>query len=81
MRIALPNKWFVVLFPSNDIRYNFGAKVSGQTGRLFLPLDGEIGYTIGNRLVTSLELSAPGLDDYPVYRLKLELKLSYQLGS
>jgi hypothetical protein len=81
LRIALPNKWFVVLFPSNDIRYNFGAKVSGQTGRLFLPLDGEIGCTISDQFVTSLELSAPIIDNYPVYRLKLELKLSYQLGS
>jgi hypothetical protein len=81
LRIALPDNWFVILFPSTDIRYNFGAQVKGQTGRLFLPLDGEIGRSIGDRFVTSLELSAPVIDDYPVYRLKIELRLSYQLGS
>lgn len=80
LRIALPDKWFAVLFPSTDIRYNFGAAVKGQTGRLFLPLDASIGRSIGDRFVTSLEVSAPLIDDYPVYRLKLELRLSYQLG-
>jgi len=81
LRIALPDKWFFVLFPSTDIRYNFGAKVKTQTGRLFLPLDAQIGRAIGDRFITSLEVSAPIVDNYPVYRLKIELRLSYQLGA
>lgn len=36
--IGLPDRWFVTLYPSNDIRINFGTPVSGQTGRLFSPL-------------------------------------------
>jgi hypothetical protein len=71
----------MILFPGTDIRYNFGPKVSGQTGRFFLPFDGEIGRNIGERIVASLEVSAPMIDDYPVYRLKAELRLSYQLGN
>jgi hypothetical protein len=81
LKIVLPDKWFVVLFPSTDIRYNFGAKVNGQAGPLFLPFDGEIGRTISDRMVASLEMSAPVVDDYPVYHFKIELRLSYQLGA
>jgi len=79
--IALPDKWFAVLFPSTDIRYNFGAKVKTQTGRLFLPLDAQIGRAVLDRFITSLEVSAPIVDNYPVYHLKIELRLSYQLGA
>jgi hypothetical protein len=79
LKIALQDKWFVILFPSTDFRYNFGPKVSGQTGPFFVPLDGEIGRNLGHNLVTSLEVSAPLINDYPLYRLKVELRLSYQL--
>ena len=37
LNIRLPEHWFVNFYPSNDIRINFGAPISGQTGRLFLP--------------------------------------------
>src|SRR6516165_1295387 len=37
--IGLPDKWFVTLYPSYDIRINYGEPVSGQTGKLFLPAD------------------------------------------
>ena len=39
----------------------------------------EIGRNLGHNLVTSLEVSAPLINDYPLYRLKVELRLSYQL--
>lgn len=78
LKIDLPDTWFVTLFPSPDIRWNFGAGASGQTGRLFLPLDISGGRDFGN-LLTSLEVSVPMVKDYPVYRLKVEARLSWQL--
>jgi len=58
---------------------NFGRKVAGQTGRLFLPLDGEVGYNLSDSQVASLEISAPVVRDYPLYRLKIEARLSIRL--
>lgn len=78
LKIMLPEDWFAVLFPSTDIRWNFGAAAAGQKGRFFLPLDGEIGRSVGGMTV-SLEASAPLIDDYPLYRFKTELRLSVPL--
>jgi hypothetical protein len=78
LKIILPDTWFVTLFPSPDVRWNFGAKASGQTGRLFLPFDISGGRNFGN-LLTSLEVSVPMIKDYPVYHLKIEARLSWKL--
>lgn len=78
-KLAVSPRWFVVLFPSTDIRMNFGRKVTGQTGRLFLPLDGEMGCNLGDGKVASLEVSAPVVRDYPLYRLKIEARFSLRL--
>jgi hypothetical protein len=78
LKIDLPGTWFVTLFPAPDVRWNFGAKASGQTGRLFLPFDISGGRKFGN-LLTSLEVSVPVVKDYPVYHLKIEARLSWQL--
>ena len=78
LKINLPETWFVSLFPSPDIRWNFGAKANGQTGRLFLPFDAQAGRSFGN-LLTSLEVSVPVIKDYPVYHLKIEARLSWEL--
>jgi hypothetical protein len=43
LNIGLPDRWFVTLYPSNDIRINYRQPVSGQTGRLFLPFDASVG--------------------------------------
>jgi hypothetical protein len=79
LKLALSPQYFVVLFPSTDIRVNFGRKVAGQTGRLFLPLDGEIGCNLSDSQVLSLEVSAPVVRDYPLYRLKIEARFSLRL--
>jgi hypothetical protein len=79
LKLAISPQYFVVLFPSTDIRMNFGRKVSGQTGRLFLPLDGEVGCNLGDGEVVSLEVSAPVVRDYPLYRLKIEARFSLRL--
>jgi hypothetical protein len=78
LKIDLADSWFVTLFPSPDMRWNFGAKASGQTGRLFLPLDIAPGRNFGN-LLTSLEVSVPLVKDYPVYHLKVEARLCWRL--
>lgn len=77
-KVALPDKWFAIAWPSTDIRWNFGPKVSGQTGRLFLPLDLEVGRNLAQARTVSLEVSTPMIRDYPVYRVKIEARLSAQ---
>ncbi|HWU53929.1 MAG TPA: transporter [Rhizomicrobium sp.] len=78
LKVALPDKWFVIAWPSTDIRWNFGPKASGQTGRLFFPLDLAIGHNLTQARTVSLEVSAPVIRDYPVYRIKIEARLSAQ---
>jgi hypothetical protein len=78
LNIGLPDRWFVTLYPSNDIRINFGTPISGQTGRLFLPFDAAIGKKLTDDFILSLEGSVPIIKDYPVYDFKTELKATLQ---
>lgn len=73
--VGLPGHWFVTFYPSNDIRINFGDPISGQTGRLFLPLDMSIGRKVTDSLTISLEAGVPIINDYPVYNFKTELRM------
>ncbi len=75
LNIGLPDHWFLTFYPSNDIRINFGDPISGQTGRLFLPLDLAVGRNVTDSLTISLEASAPIINDYPVYNFKTELRM------
>ncbi len=74
--LSLPDHWFVTLYPSADIRVNYGPPVTGQTGRLFLPFDARIGCKLTDDLVLSLEVGVPIIKDYPVYDFKTEVKLN-----
>jgi hypothetical protein len=76
LNIALPENWFVALYPNSDIRINFGDPVPGQTGRLFLPLDARIGRNLTDHIAVSLEIGVPIIKDYPVYNFKAELRLN-----
>jgi hypothetical protein len=76
LNIGLPSRWFVTLYPSYDIRINYGDPISGQTGRLFLPFDAAIGRKLTDAAVISLELAVPIVKDYPVYTFKTELRLA-----
>jgi Putative MetA-pathway of phenol degradation len=76
LNIGLPSQWFVTLYPSYDIRLNFGDPVSGQTGRLFLPFDAALGRNLSDKVMMSLEVSVPIVKDYPVYNFKTELRLA-----
>ena len=76
LNIALPENWFVALYPNSDIRINFGDPVPGQSGRLFLPLDARIGRNLTDHIALSLEIGVPIIKDYPVYNFKAELRLN-----
>ena len=76
LNIGLADRWFVTLYPSYDIRINYGDPVPGQTGRLFLPFDAAIGRKLTDNLVAQLEASVPIVKDYPIYDYKIEARLS-----
>ena len=67
LNIALPDRWFVAFYPTPDIRWNFGPPITGQTGRLFLPIDVRAGRKITNNVTLSLEVGVPIVKQYPVY--------------
>lgn len=67
LNLALPERWFVTFYPDPEIRYNFGDPITGQTGRLFLPVDLMVGRDITKTFTVSLEMSVPVIKDYPVY--------------
>ena len=77
VNVALPDGWFVNLYPSSDIRYNFAAKRPGDSGRLFLPFNLMIGKLLTRSIVTSLEMGSPIVHDYEVYDFKLEARVGF----
>ncbi len=76
LNIGLSDRWFLTLFPSFDVRVNFGTPVPGQAGKLFLPFDVAVGREIWNGTTLSLEVSVPVVRDFPVYDFKTELRMS-----
>lgn len=74
--VGLSDGWFLTFYPSADIRINYGDPVTGQTGRLFLPVDFILGRKLTQNLVLSLEVSVPIIKDYPVYDFKTEVRLN-----
>ena len=76
VNFALPDRWFLTLYPNPDIRWNFGPAVTGQTGRLFLPIDVRVGRKITDNFTLSLEVGAPIVKQYPVYDFITEARLS-----
>jgi hypothetical protein len=50
----------------------FGDPMSGQTRRLFLPLDVSVGRKVTDSLIISLEAGVPIVKDYPIYNFKTE---------
>jgi hypothetical protein len=74
--LGLPDRWFITFYPNPDIRINFGDPITGQTGRLFLPLDVRIGRKLSDNAALSLEVGVPIVKDYPVYNLKTEVRFN-----
>jgi len=78
LNIGIQNDWFLTLYPNADIRLNYGDPITGQKGRLFLPVDALIGHSVSPRTVISLEVGAPIVRDYPVYNFKTQVSLKVQ---
>jgi hypothetical protein len=76
VNFSLPDHWFVMFYPSADIRVNYGPPVTGQTGPLFLPFDVRIGRKLNENAVLSLEVGVPLVKEYPVYNFKTEVRLN-----
>jgi hypothetical protein len=76
LNISLPDHWFFTLYPSADIRVNYGDPVTGQTGRLFLPFDFSVGRSLTKNFTISLEFGVPIIKDYPVYDFKTTTRLN-----
>lgn len=74
--VSLPDRWFITLYPSADIRVNYGDPVTGQTGRLFLPFDARVGRKITDNVALSVEVGVPIIRDYPVYNFKTQVRLN-----
>ena len=73
--LSLPDHWFITLYPSADIRVNFGDPVTGQTGRLFLPFNARVGRNLTDHIALSFEIGVPIVRDYPVYNFKAQVRL------
>lgn len=76
LNIGLPDRWFVTLFPSTDIRINYGDPITGQTGRWFIPFDFRFGKKFTDNIALSLEIGVPIVKDYPVYDFKTQVRLN-----
>lgn len=76
LNINLPDRWFVTFYPNPDIRINYGDPITGQTGRLFLPMDFMFGRDLTKTITMSLEIAVPIIRDYPVYDFKTVARLN-----
>jgi hypothetical protein len=76
LNLGLPDRWFLTFYPSADVRFNVGDRITGQTGRLFLPLDVRIGRKLSDNVALSLEVGVPMIKDYPVYDLRRKSDLT-----
>jgi Putative MetA-pathway of phenol degradation len=75
VNFSLPERFFFTLYPSPDVRWNFGPPITGQTGRLFLPFDARIGRKFSKFLTVSLEVGVPIIKQYPVYDFTTQLRV------
>ncbi len=71
LSLALPDRWFVTFFPSQDIVFNL------TNHRWFVPANVSIGRHLGERSVVSLEASVPVIKEFTLYDFKLEARLSF----
>jgi len=76
LNLSLAAQWSFTLYPNPEIRWNFGAPITGQTGRLFFPFDGMVQKTISEHINTSLEISVPIIKQYPVYNFLTAVRLN-----
>ena len=59
-----------------EIRWNFVAPITGQTGRLFLPFDARMGHKFSDNFNVSLKVAVPIVKQYPVYDFMTALRFN-----
>jgi hypothetical protein len=76
LNISLPDRWYLTLYPEPEIRWNFGAPITGQTGKLFLPFDARIGRKFSDNFNVALDVAFPIVKQYPVYDFLTALRFT-----
>lgn len=71
LSFALPEDWFFILYPSQDIAVNLQGN-----GRWFVPIDVSFGKNLSRTQVVSLEISQALIKQYTSYNFKLEARYS-----
>jgi len=72
LNIALPQRWYLTLYPSQDIVLD---NIGGH--RWFIPADFLIGRHLSDRVVASLEASIPIIKEFSLYDFKLEGRIGF----
>ena len=72
LNIALPKRWYITLYPSQDIVLD---NIGGH--RWFIPADFLIGRHLSDRIVASLEISIPIIKEFNLYDFKLEGRIGF----
>jgi len=72
LNIALPDRYFVTLFPSQDFVVNLQ-----DNDKWFIPADILLGRNITKNTVASLELSVPIVKQCLLYNFKIEAHISF----
>jgi hypothetical protein len=72
LSVALPERWFFTLYPSQDIVVNL---IGGS--KWFLPADFSVGRNLSERAVVSLEVSVPIVKEFVLYEFKLQARVGF----
>jgi hypothetical protein len=72
LSVALPERWFFTLYPSQDIVVNL---IGGS--KWFVPADFSIGRNLSKRTVVSLEVSVPIVKEFVLYEFKLQARFGF----
>jgi hypothetical protein len=72
LNVALPDKWYVTLFPSQDVAVDF---LKGD--KWFVPADFLIGHHLTDRIVAGIEVSIPVIKQFDLYAFKVEARVSF----
>jgi hypothetical protein len=71
--VGLPEQWYVTLFPSTDVRYDFINR------EWFVPFNLEVGKVWGKSFLTGLEIGVPFFETaHPVYKYKIEAHIGFR---
>lgn len=80
LNLTLEEGWFLNLYPSSDIKYNFADERPGDTGKWFVPFDFLVGRNWSESTFGTLEVAFPLVQQYQVYDLKIEANIYFLFG-